>query len=297
MTHPAARPKTCPVCGGASLRKVFAADAAHDEVRCPDCGLFFYVPLPTPEEQKAFYDGQWADGASEYHALFDNTALEAENLRFSFEPRLELFAARGYSGRILDVGCSVGTFLKAAKARGWDVHGLDLGEEACARTAAAVGCPVHCATLETLDRPDGSFDVIHASQVIEHVLDPAAFLAAARRLLRPGGALLVATPIIEPAVYRLTHFWQAPLIPRISGGRERAYPWAVHHPFHVYVHSSKSLRLLMEKAGFDIAHEKVVPWQSFAGMNAKWRAFYHLMNILFHLTGTGMNIDILAVKS
>ncbi len=64
----------------------------------------------------------------------------------------------------------------------------------------------------------------------------------------------------------------------------------------MFVHSSKSLRLLVESAGFGIAHEKVVPWQSFAGMNAKWRAYYHLMNTLFRLTGTGMNIDILAVK-
>ncbi|MCX5758536.1 MAG: methyltransferase domain-containing protein [Candidatus Hydrogenedentes bacterium] len=211
-------------------------------------------------------------------------------------PRLDLLAGRGFSGTLLDVGCSVGTFLRAAKERGWKVQGLDLGEAACRRTAEALECPVHCGVLETVDLPDGAFDVIHASQVIEHVIEPQRFLAAARRLLRPGGALLLAAPIIDPKVYRTTHALQKAVVPAVSHGREFPYPWAIHHPFHVYAHSPKSLQLLTISAGFHVVHSRVVPWQSFARMNAKWRLFYHLMNALFRAMGTGMNMELLAIK-
>ncbi|HOV75528.1 MAG TPA: methyltransferase domain-containing protein [Candidatus Hydrogenedentes bacterium] len=286
----------CPVCGG-TPRVAFALRDGRREMRCCGCGLFFYWPLPSESEQKAFYDAQWAEESSEYHAHYDDAALEDENLRNNFIPRLELLANRGFSGNLLDVGCSVGTFLRAAKERGWNVQGIDLGEAACARTAAAIGCPVHCGVLEEAALPGASFDVIHASQVIEHVMEPKRFLSAARRLLRPGGALLLAAPIIAPSVYRTTHFVQKTVVPAVSRGREYPYPWAIHHPFHVYAHSPASLRLLVESSGFRIVHVRVVRWQSFARLNVKWRVFYRLMNGLFRVLRTGMNMDILAVKT
>jgi len=277
--------------------EVFPLRDGRREMRCRSCGVFFYWPLPTEAEQKTFYDGQWAEQSSEYHDHYDDALLENANLKNNFLPRLEWLARNGFSGNLLDIGCSVGTFLRAAKERGWNVQGLDLGEAACARTAAAVGCPVHCGVLDAVDLAGGSFDVIHASQVIEHVMEPRRFLAAACRLLRPGGALLLAAPIIDPKVYWTTHFVQKRLVPAVSRGREYPYPWAVHHPFHVYAHSPKSLRLLTGSAGFRVIDTRVVPWQSFARMNAKWRAFYHLMNGLFRVLRTGMNMDLLAVKS
>ncbi len=296
MTRPRVTCSVCPICGAAGLSRVFPVTADRDELRCAQCGVFFYWPLPTPDEQKTFYEQQWTESGSEYQDHYGDPAYEADNLERNFLPRLTVLEQKGFSGTLLDVGCSVGTFLKAAKDGGWAVHGLDLGDQACTRTAAAVGCPVHCGTLETLNLPDASFDVIHASQVIEHVLDPHAFLDAARRLLKPAGALLLATPVIEPVIFRTTAFVQKIVIPRVSHGRERPFPWAIHYPFHVFVHSSQSLKRLTALHGFEIIHTRTVPWMRFAGMNPKWRAFYHAMNALFRLTNTGMNIDLLAVK-
>lgn len=286
----------CPICGE-TPHVVFPLRDGRNEMRCRGCGVFFYWPLPSESEQKTFYDAQWAGESSEYHAHYDDTVLEGENLKNNFIPRLELLARQGFSGLLLDVGCSIGTFLRAAKDRGWDVQGIDLGEAACARTAASIGCPVHCGVLEETALPGAFFDAIHASQVIEHVMEPKRFLGAAHRLLRPGGALLLAAPIIAPNVYRTTHFLQKTVVPAVSRGREYPYPWAIHHPFHVYAHSPASLRLLVESSGFQIVHTRVVRWQSFSRLNTKWRVFYHLMNSLFRVLRTGMNMDILAVKT
>jgi len=287
----------CPLCDTRNVKLVFDAAPGRDEFRCAACGAFFFWPLPSEEEQKSFYESQWAQDDTQYRRDYCDPEQQAINLRLNFMPRLDLLAQRGYMGKLLDVGCSVGTFLRAAKERGWSVEGLDLGESACALTAAEVGCPVHCGTLDTLELPDGTYDVIHASQVIEHVLDPRAFLSAAWRLLKPGGALILATPIIEPSIYCVTHHIQSILVPFVSRGRERPYPWAVHYPFHVILHSPQSLRQTIESQGFCIVHERKIPWLNFQGMNLKWRIFYHGMNALSRALRAGMNMDVLAVRA
>jgi 2-polyprenyl-3-methyl-5-hydroxy-6-metoxy-1,4-benzoquinol methylase len=289
-------PEACPVCGSARTRGLFRLPDGRREHRCRACGALWFFPLPTEAEQKAFYDEQWREAGTDYEEHYRDPEQEAHNLETNFLPRLRLLAERGFSGRILDVGCAGGTFLKAAREHGWEACGTDLGEEACTRAAAAAGCEVRCGTLAECGWPDGFFDVIHASQVIEHVLDPGAFLAEARRLLRPGGALLVATPLVDPRVFRTTYWIQRHLVPLVSRGRERPFPWAVHHPFHVILHSAGSLALLLDRGGFEILNQKKLPWMNFIGMNAKWRAFYHVMNTLFCLLRSGMNIDVLARK-
>jgi len=296
MTKAQSGPPACVICHAPRCKRLFHAGDARHEYRCSACGTFFYWPLPTPEEQKAFYDAQWARDDSEYRGHYCNPEYEEENRRLSFIPRLELLKTRGFQGRILDIGCSVGTFLETARDAGWQAEGLDLGEEACRRTAERTGCPVHCGTIETAGLPAGAYDVIHASQVVEHVLDPEAFLRAIHRLLKPGGALLIATPVIEPVIYRTTHLVQKWLVPVVSRGRERAYPWAVHYPFHVIIFTPASLHMLLARTGFEVIRHEIFPWRAFTGMNKKWRVFYHTMNTLFRLFGTGMNIDTLAVK-
>jgi len=286
----------CPICDASVLRRLFPVAQDRHEWRCARCGVFFFSPLPTEEELKAFYDSQWAGGDTEYQQYYVDSELEAFNLYNNFLPQLDLLASYGFSGNLLDVGCSAGTFLKAAKERGWTVEGLDVGEGACARTSQEAGCPVHCGTLDTVALPSESFDVIHAAQVIEHVLDPHAFLDAAHRRLKPGGALLLSTPIIEPRVFHTTYLAQRVLVPLVSRGREVPFPWALHYPFHVFVQSPRSLGLLLGRHQFKIVHSRKVFWRFFKGMSPKWRVFYRAMNAVFHLLNAGMNIDVLAVK-
>jgi 2-polyprenyl-3-methyl-5-hydroxy-6-metoxy-1,4-benzoquinol methylase len=98
--------------------------------------------------------------------------------------------------RVLDVGCGEGFFASELTRAGTSVIGIDVAEEPLRR--ARLRDPA----LELLrvepDRPwplaDASFDAVWAGEVIEHVLDTAAWLSEVRRVLRSGGTLLVSTP-------------------------------------------------------------------------------------------------------
>jgi len=287
--------QSCLVCQSHSTGPILAI-SGYSIVRCRDCGLIYYDPLPTPEEQEAFYEGEWADDDSKYKGEYGDPEHERINRSLNFEPRLAWMAEQGLSGRMLDVGCSVGTFMATALEKGWEVEGCDLGGDACRIATDRTGCPAHRGPLEDLALADGHFDAVHASQVIEHVLDPAGFVRECHRILKPGGGVLIATPVIEPIIFRLTFGLQKAVIPRVSKGRELPFPWALHHPYHIILQTRRSLSLLLEAEGFRIVHTRLVPWQSFYNMNSKWRSYYHLMNGLFALTRSGMNVDILAIK-
>jgi 2-polyprenyl-6-hydroxyphenyl methylase/3-demethylubiquinone-9 3-methyltransferase len=96
----------------------------------------------------------------------------------------------------LDVGCGAGLLAEPLARLGATVTGLDAAAEliAVARDhAAAQGLAIgyRAGTVETLD---GRFDLVTSMEVIEHVADPAAFLAALAARLAPGGLLVLSTP-------------------------------------------------------------------------------------------------------
>jgi SAM-dependent methyltransferase len=98
-------------------------------------------------------------------------------------------------GRLLDVGCGVGSALWRLRSYGWDVQGLEL-DDAAAAVGRERGLPIATGSLEDCDLVAGSFDVVRMSHVLEHACSPLATLKAAHRLLRPGGSLLMMLPNI-----------------------------------------------------------------------------------------------------
>lgn len=109
--------------------------------------------------------------------------------------------------RVLDVGCGEGFFkffLNDLKAK-W--HGIEIWEDR-ARYCEELGYKVHRIDMEQDDLPwpDAHFDVVLASHVIEHIHDVPRALGQMRRVLKPGGLLLVATPTKPPLVAPLMNW-------------------------------------------------------------------------------------------
>jgi 2-polyprenyl-3-methyl-5-hydroxy-6-metoxy-1,4-benzoquinol methylase len=102
----------------------------------------------------------------------------------------------GPGERVLDVGCGEGRFAVGLARAGASVVGIDVAQEPLRR--ARERHPELDVRLVSSKRgwelADASFDVAWAGEVIEHVADTAAWLSEVRRVLRPGGRLLLSTP-------------------------------------------------------------------------------------------------------
>lgn len=187
------RKAACLLCGAGEARHL-ATRRGFELVRCTACGLAFVWPQPTADELEAFY----SSGA--YHAEVD----EAERRRY-FACRLrQIEAAAPRRGRILDVGCSRGLFLEVARDEGWDAVGVELNRHSV-DLAQARGLDVRHGDLASHDFAEASFDAVTLFDLIEHTPDPKALLAACRRVLRPGGLLVVTTPDIDGLAPRVTY--------------------------------------------------------------------------------------------
>ena len=150
---------------------------------------------------------------------------------------------RANRGRLLDVGCSAGSFLLAARDRGWDVHGIDISPAAVDHALDVLGLGATLATLEDAPFPHESFDVITLFECIEHLPHPTRALLSASRLLRPDGLLVITTPNIDGFVPRSTY----QLLARTIGAWEHPTP-----PHHLYQFSRRTLTALLRKTGFEV---------------------------------------------
>ena len=99
--------------------------------------------------------------------------------------------------RLLDAGCGTGGFLARLRAARPEatLFGLEYEQGAAARAAAKAGAHIACGTVNALPFPDGSFDAVTSLDVICHAgVEPSQALAEFRRVLRPGGMLVLNLP-------------------------------------------------------------------------------------------------------
>ena len=137
------------------------------------------------------------------------------------------------NGRLLDVGCGAGEFLATMRTLGWQAEGLDFDPQAVA-AAQAQGLDVRQGSLMEQNLPSATYDAITLNHVIEHVPTPLAHVRECRRLLKPGGRLVLVTPNQESLGQRLF--------------REDWRGW--EPPRHLHVFGPRSMRRLLNDAGF-----------------------------------------------
>lgn len=110
-------------------------------------------------------------------------------------------AVGGLQGkRVLDVGCGDGVLTWRLQRQGASAHGVDASDLAIQLAREMHGKRGSDAEFRTVSGydtgyPDGHFDAIVSSDVIEHVRDPDRLLGEIRRVLKPGGAAVISTPI------------------------------------------------------------------------------------------------------
>lgn len=243
----------CPVCRSTAYRTVMTG--ARDMVwrkpgtfrlqRCEDCGLVATRPRPTPEALSFYYEDTYS---GEGEGGDDGEPAENPMRKFQTESGLGRLISRyrlrvmakvqplGAEDRLLDVGCSYGGFLREARARsGCRTAGIDMDAGSIADAVDQDVTEYRTGRLVDAGFEAERFTTITFFESLEHHSEPIAALVEARRLLAPGGLVVIEVP-------NYAGFWR-----RIF--RTAWLPLLI--PQHLFHFTPKTLRSTLEEAGFE----------------------------------------------
>ena len=215
--------RSCPACG-AGERDERGLKNGLRVGACRGCGTLY---------ARGGAGGE-ADASCDYDAYYHEANLSVPPF---IERRLDEivggFAPFRRTGRLLDIGCGAGTLLHAARRAGWDAAGTEVSRPAVEHVRGE-GFEVFAGELQQARFPDGHFDVVTASEILEHLPDPRVLLAEAARILRPGGL-----------------FWGTTPHGRGLSARALGIGWStVSPPEHLQLFSLGGVRRLLKSAGF-----------------------------------------------
>lgn len=143
--------------------------------------------------------------------------------------------AKKSHGRLLEIGCGEGNFLRRARADFSFACGADLSREGLA-SAARHGLVLARADAQNLPYKSTSFDFLVAFDLVEHLPEPEKFFAEAVRVLKKGGELILTTPN-----------------PNSLGSRLKKENWFGHRdPTHCSIKNASAWQKIFDDAGLEV---------------------------------------------
>jgi len=182
---------------------------------------------------RALYSAAYFKG-NEYSDYIGDKAVLQRNFR------MRLKEIRRHSGtltdkNLLEVGCAYGYFLEIAQSICKEAVGIDIAEDAIRLARSELRVDARCCdfcSVDLLSRPD----IICFWDTIEHIRDPASFVARAAELLPMGGYLFLTTGDVGSLNARL----------------RREHWRLIHPPTHLHYFSAKSISELLSRSGFAV---------------------------------------------
>lgn len=251
--------RLCPVCNAAHAQLLYYPQQSPGPVvRCGSCSMIYVSPIE--KQQALIHDGPVlaelnqsvltsrnlcdVEGWWEMREL-PGKEVEWPALRANAVAALERIERHvPVRGRLLDFGCGFGFFLQAAKARRWDVYGLEPLPAHAVYARAQTGGSIVADTLREDSFPPDFFDVVTAFQVFEHLPDPSGDLGRLYRAMKPGGVILIEVPGCDTWSFRLL------------GERHRHFVQD-----HLNFFSAETLRHFLRQQGFTVV-ETYRPWRT-----------------------------------
>ena len=209
--------RPCPACDAAET-SLFGEKNSYSIVRCKRC-----FTLYTAERVEAVYEDSYQTEAVPVPPFLANR----------LDRTVESFASFRRSGRLLDVGFGGGDLLDAASRAGWIVSGVEV-VPAAVNAARQRGIDAVLGTLAQAQYVSESFDVVLATEILEHLIEVGSLLDEIRRVLRKGGMLWITTPHGRGLSARLLGTSWSVIAP----------------PEHVQLFSVRGIRQLLARHGF-----------------------------------------------
>jgi len=212
-------------------------------VRCKKCGLVQRNPQLNEKEIIARYSSIYGNDYLSYEIANEEAFLRLQQLALKdagfpgFQKKLFNKYLQGNAvdkPSIIDIGCATGALINHLKDNKWQVTGVEISP--CAEYARKErGLDVRSVPLEENNFPEGSFDVLLASHLIEHLNDPMSFLKEVYRVLKPSGRAFITTPNINGFQARLfKENWRSAIFD------------------HLYLFSDRTLVKMLKISGFKI---------------------------------------------
>lgn len=283
---------SCPVCLFQYSKPVYSNGDLIIR-RCPSCEMVFLQGGPGAynAEHYEYYKNKLEIPADKLYGRLN------EKRYYIIMDRLNRYRK---NNRLLDVGCGVGHFVRVAKLSGWASLGMEIAPDAV-QICKANGIDVIAADLMDLSFKE-DFDVVTLFEVVEHLKDPRAYINKVRGILRNSGCMMITTPNFNSITRRMI------------GDR-----WRVINKEHLYYFTPKTLRRMVEAAGFGIIScetrnvepnellkffkrdhpEDRAKDQKLRGAieeSAILRNFKSFANVILNMTGMGESIFMMAEK-
>ena len=205
--------------------RFFARTTAYRLVKCGGCHLVRLADPPSP--------GKMSDHYGVVYDRFIKKATENGSLEHWRGAVTTLYEHRK-EGRLLDLGCGAGSFLRCLNGSSWSLWGIEMSPDAAEMAKSRTKATILMDDILQAPFPPDLFDVITAFHVLEHTYSPQEVLARVYEWLKPGGIFYLHVPNIDSAEIRLFgSYW---------------YPLEL--PRHLFHFSPGSLRLLAKSAGF-----------------------------------------------
>jgi SAM-dependent methyltransferase len=240
----------CPLCESRDSRLCFrscdvlyGAPGTYAVVACNACGLKYVNPRPTSDALAKHYPPDYfasrpPEAMPPSQRWFH--ALQLKSAALTRLRKIERVAGRlGPGMRLLDVGCGLNELVRQTiLLRKADGLGLEFNPAVVKYVSEIRKVPIAQGSLNTGTFKDGEFDVVSMMQYLEHEPNPRDVLAQARRVLKPGGHVIIEIPYIDG------------LPGRLFGPR-----WgALDVPRHLVFYNRDTLGHMLEKTGFELVH-------------------------------------------
>lgn len=238
----------CPACGHGDMKTLCrggdrlygTTDKQFLVVECAQCRLIRLYPRPDPRELQQYYpeDYWYAPGGDAADTLAESWRkfVLRDHVRFVRKAMDGL----PENGKVLDVGCGGGLFLREMNLAPERAFGLDFSVNAAGVAWSTNGVPVACGALTSAPFRPGSFSLITMFHVLEHLYDPIAYVQEAHNLLEEGGRLVVQVPN--------AHSWQFLMFGESWNGLDI--------PRHLIDFKESDLLSLLEHCGFEVVRRK-----------------------------------------
>lgn len=188
---------SCPFCNqtDSSLHEKYGPNHCYTYVQCLGCKLVYANPRPVYDKEFVQTAYEEYDVTNHHFQFGELNAFEREVVdRYKVTlKQIENHLRR--KGRLLDIGCASGLFLKAALEEGWVGEGIDISQSMTKKVGEWLSVPTYCGQYHELNFSQaGKFDVIYCSHVIEHIPNPNDWLKKFHQDLKHDGLLCLNIP-------------------------------------------------------------------------------------------------------